>query len=147
MNKHVNFEDIIYILNVRIRMIKDLFHLDIDFDLFHSQTMKDLEFINSMMNTLTDKFLKNQNFLDRETDAEGILDVEWQFSQLLNEISNNINQYSFANTPETQTLIAALKKESIIRKKQIEESCTPAESSMSEPVVTYSELNGLLGSV
>ena len=146
MNKHINFEDIIYILNVRIRMIKDLFHLDVDPILFYGQTMADLDFINSTMDILTDKFLKNQNFVDRDTDAECILDAEWQFSQLLNEISNNKGQNSFTQFPETHTLIARLKRESVERKKHIEDFCTPAESSVLEPVVSLTELNGLLGS-
>lgn len=145
MNKQVNFEDIIYILNVRIRMIKDLLRLDIDMDLFYSQTVVDIEFISSIMDALTEKFLKNQNFFDRETDAESILDAEWQFNQLLIEISNNSGKYSFTNIPEAQTLIARLKKESTNRKKQIEESYTPTENSTAEPVVSHTELNGLLG--
>ena len=146
MNKQINFEDIIYILNVRIRMIKDLLHLDIDFELFYRQTTGDLEFISAMMDTLTEKFLKNQKFIDRETDAECILDAEWQFSQLLNEISNNNSRHSFFQLPETQALLSKLKKDSFNRKKQIELSYTPVESFITEPVVTHTELSGLLGS-
>jgi len=147
MNKQINFDDIIYILNVRIRMIKDLFRLDINMDLFYSQTVVDLEFISSLMDTLTEKFLKNHNFVDYETAAENILDAEWQFNQLLIEISNNSGENSFTRIPEAQTLITRLKKESANRKKQIEESCTSTENSAAEPVVTYTELNSLLGSV
>jgi hypothetical protein len=127
-------------------MIKDLFHLDIDFSLFYNQTIEDMEFINYILDTLTEKFLKNQKFIDRETDAESLLDAEWNFSQLLNEFSNNYSQYSSINFSETQTLIARLKKEGINRKKQIEESCTPDESLITETVVTHMELSDLLGS-
>jgi len=147
MNKQINFDDIIYILNVRIRMIKDLFRLDINMDLFYSQTVVDLEFISSLMDTLTEKFLKNHNFVDYETAAENILDAEWQFNQLLIEISNNSGENPFTRIPEAQTLITRFKKESANRKKQIEESCTSTENSAAEPVVTYTELNSLLGSV
>jgi hypothetical protein len=146
MNKQINFEDIIYVLNVRIRMIKDLFHLDIDFSLFYSQTIEDMEFISSTLGILTEKFLKNQKFIDRETDAESLLDAEWNFSQLLNEFSNNYSLYSFINFSETQALIARFKKESLTRKKQIEESCSPDESFITETVVTHMELSDLLGS-
>ena len=128
-------------------MIKDLLHLDIDLDLFYMQTMSDIEFINSMMDALTEKFLKNQKFVDRETDAENILDAEWQFSQLLSEITNNTGQYSLISFPQTQALISGFKKESASRKKLIEDSCTPADNAMTEPVVTHTELNGLLGGV
>jgi len=146
MNKRINFEDTLFILNVRIRMIKDLLRLDADSSLFYKQTMGDLEFISSILDTMTEKFLANLKFLDRETEADNLLDAEWQFSQLLNEISNNTSPYSRIYFPETFTVIDKLRNDSIKRKKQIEESYVPAEQSISEPVVTHAELNGLLGS-
>jgi len=146
MNKRINFEDTLFILNVRIRMIKDLLRLDADSSLFYKQTMGDLEFISSILDTITEKFLANLKFLDRETEADNILDAEWQFSQLLNEISNNTSPYSRIYFPETFTVIDKLRNDSSKRKKQVEESYVPAEQSISEPVVTHAELNGLLGS-
>jgi len=146
MNKRINFEDTLFILNVRIRMIKDLLRLDVDSSLFYKQTMGDLEFISSILDTMTEKFLANLKFLDRETEADNLLDAEWQFSQLTNEISNNTSPYSRIYFQETQAVIEKLRSDSLKRKKQIDESYVPAEQSMSEPVVTYAELNGLLGS-
>ncbi|MDR1840127.1 MAG: hypothetical protein LBQ93_11155 [Treponema sp.] len=146
MNKRINFEDTLFILNVRIRMIKDLLRLDADSSLFYKQTMGDLEFISSILDTMTEKFLSNLKFLDHETEADNLLDAEWQFSQLLNEISNNSSPYSRIYFPETQIVTDKLRNDSLKRKKQIEESYVPAEQSMSEPVVTNAELNGLLGS-
>jgi hypothetical protein len=146
MNKRVNFEDTIFILNLRMRMIKDLLQLDIDPGLFYRQTMSDLEFISSILDIMTEKFISNMQFLDRETEADNILDAEWQFSQLLNEISNNSCPYSQSYYPETQTWINKLKKDSFKRKNQIEVSYVPSEQSVSEPVVSHAELNGLLGS-
>jgi hypothetical protein len=145
MNKCVNFEDTLYILNVRIRMIKDLLRLDIESYLFYHQTIKDIEFISSTLDTMTEKFLTNINFLDRETEADNILDAEWQFSQLLNEISNN-SPYSPKFYPESTLCIEKLRKDSLNRKKQIEESSISAEQILSVPVVTHAELNELLGS-
>ena len=147
MNKCINFEDTIFVLNLRIRMIKDLLRLDIDSGLFYRQTMGDLEFINSMLDIMTEKFLTNMKFLDWETEADNLLDAEWQLSQLLNEISNNASPYSQVNYPETQTWIDKFKKDSFKRKKQIEDSYVQAEQSITEPVVTHAELNGLLGSL
>jgi hypothetical protein len=146
MNKRINFEDIIFILSLRIRMIKDLLLLDTDSALFHKQTMADLEFISSTLYVMTKKYLANLKFLDRETEADNLLDAEWQFSQLLNEISNNTSPYSQVYFPETQAVVDKLRSESIERKRQIEESYIPVEQSISEPVVTHAELNGLLGS-
>jgi hypothetical protein len=146
MNKQVNFEDTLFIINLRIRMIKDLLQLDIDSGLFYRQTMSDLEFISSILDIMTEKFLSNMKFIDREAEADNILDAEWQFSQLLNEVSNNSSPYSQNYFPETQTWINKLRNESIKRKKQIEESYIPSEQAVAEPVVSHAELSGLLGS-
>jgi hypothetical protein len=146
MNKHINFEDTVFIINVRINMIRDLLRLNVDANYFYSQSMSDLEFINIVMNMLTEKFLENLNFIDREVEADNLLDAEWQFCQLLNEISNNSSPFSPVIFPETPGIILRLKKENIRRKNQIEESYIPTESSKLEPVVSHAELNGLLGS-
>jgi hypothetical protein len=146
MNKRINFEDTLFILNVRIRMIRDLLRLDIDADLFFRKTMEDLEFINGALVTLMEKFLANLKFLDRETEADNLLDAEWQFSQILNEIFSNSSPFSPAHFPDAQTVISKLRKDSAGRQKQIEESYVPTENSTAEPVVSHAELNGLLGS-
>ncbi|MDR2965807.1 MAG: hypothetical protein LBU88_08535 [Treponema sp.] len=147
MNKRINFEDTIFILTVRIRMIKDLLRLNLDSGLFYRQTIGDLEFISSILDIMTEKFLANLKFLDRETEGDNLLDTEWQFSQLLNEISNNSSPYSQVYFPETQTWTDKLKKDSAKRRKLLEESSVSLEQSTSEPVVSNAELNGLLGSL
>jgi len=146
MNKRINFEDTIFILNVRIRMIRDLLRLDTDTAFFLRQTMTDLEFINITLDMLTTKFLANFKFLDRETEADNLSDAEWQFTQLLNEISNNSSPFSASRYPETVNWIEKFKKDSVKRQKTIEDSYHPASLSVIEPVVSNAELNGLLGS-
>jgi len=147
MNKRINFEDTIFILNVRMRMIRDLLRLDTDAVLFYGQTMGDLEFVSIVLDMLTEKFLDNLKFLDRETEADNLNDAEWQFSQILNEISSNSSPFSPVKFPEMQTLISKLKRDCARRQKQIEDSYEPAEHSSAEPVVSHAELNGLLGSL
>ena len=146
MNKRINFEDTLFILNVRIRMIRDLMQLDTDAEVFYRQTISDIEFIGSVLDMLTEKFVANLKFLDRETEADNILDTEWQYGQLLNEISGNSSCFTPSLFPEIPVLIAKLRTDGIKRKKQIEESYVPAEQSLNEPVVSHAELNGLLGS-
>lgn len=146
MNKRINFEDTIFILTVRIKMIKDLLRLDVDSELFYRQTMGDLDFISGILDVMTEKFLANLKFLDRETEGDNLLDIEWQFSQLLNEITNNSCPYSQASFSETYTLIEKLKNDNSKRIKQLEESSVSSgDHSTSEPVVSNAELNGLLG--
>jgi len=146
MNKLINFEDTIFILNVRIRMIRDLLKLDTDTSIFYSQTIKDLEFINSVLEMLSEKFLVNMKFLDREVEADNILDAEWQFSQVINETTNNSSPFSPDDYPDMPAVIAKLRKGSTFRQRRIEESYVPKDHSMAEPVVSNAELNGLLGS-
>ena len=147
MNKRINFEDIIFILAVRIRMIRDLLQLDTEPDLFFRQTVVDLEFIASILDLLAEKFVENLKFLDREAEADNILDAEWQFCQLLNEISKTSSPFSSTIYSELPVLINKLRTGSNKRKKQIEESYVPSEQSGNEPVVSHAELNGLLESV
>jgi len=146
MNKRINFEDTIFILNVRIRMIRDLLQLDTDAALFLRQTILDLEFINTALESLTEKFLANISFLDRETEADNLSDAQWQFSQLLNEITNSSSPFSAVHFPEIHNWIDKFKKDSLKRQKLIEESCVPTGQNSAEPVVSNAELNGLLGS-
>jgi len=147
MNKRINFEDTLFILNVRIRMIRDLLRLDTDTAVFYRQTMADLEFINSVMDTLNTKFLDNLKFLDREVEADNILDTEWQFSQIVNEISGNTGLFPSSTFPDFSITMAKLRADTLRRKKSIEESYVPSDNSIAEPVVSNAELNGLLGTI
>jgi hypothetical protein len=126
-------------------MIRDLLQLDTETGLFLRQTMGDLEFINLTLDTLTEKFLENISFLDRETEADNLSDAEWQFGQLLSEIINSSSPFSPAHFPETQNWVDRFKKDSAKRQKMIEESCAPEDRTSAEPVVSNAELSGLLG--
>ena len=127
-------------------MIKDLLLLNTDTASFYSQTMADLEFTGTILEMLTEKFIANLNFLDREMEGENILETEWNLGQILNEISNNSSPFTSSMFPEMPSIVAKLRKESVKRQKLIEESYVSAEHSMAEPVVSNAELNGLLGS-
>ena len=146
MNKRINFEDTIFVINVRLRLVRDQLALDIEAEHFYKQTVSDIDFINSTMEKLTERFLENLKFLDREAEADNILDAEWQFSQLLNVISVYSSPFSSTKYPEMTALVNKLTSDSKRRKKQIEDSYVPAEQFSSEPVVSHAELNGLLGS-
>lgn len=145
MNKRINFEDTIFILNVRIRMIRDLLQLDTDAGLFFRQTLEDLEFVSSVLGALTDKLIANPKFVDRELEADNLSDAEWQFSQILNEFSRNTCPFSPADFPEMPAWISRLREESAKRQKLIDATYVPAGPALMEPVVTHAELNGLLG--
>ena len=144
MNKHINFEDTIYILNIRIRMVRDLLRLDTDARLFLRKTMEDLEFIGFVLETLLGKLIANPEFPDRELDADNLSDIEWQFSQLLNEYSSDSSPFSTSLFPETAEWVCKLKEESGKRRKLLDESFVPVEHIHTESVVSQAELSGLL---
>jgi hypothetical protein len=121
-------------------------HLDTDVKFFYDQTIGDLKFIGSVMDMLSEKFLDNLNFLDRDIEADNIMNAEWQFSQILNVISSNSSPFSSADFPEILAIVDDLKKNSAERQKKIEESYDQTEHSLTEPLVSNAELNSLLGS-
>jgi flagellar motility protein MotE (MotC chaperone) len=127
-------------------MIRDFLRLDVDFAAFHDQMVQDIEFVNSALEATAEKFAADTKFIDREIESDNLLDAEWQFSQLLNEIASNQSPYSKKNFPEAQAIFDRLKKDSARRKKQLEDSCVSTERTVMEPVVSHAELHGLLGS-
>ncbi|MCL2066661.1 MAG: hypothetical protein FWG99_04270 [Treponema sp.] len=144
MNKNVNFEDTIFILNVRIRMVRDLLRLDTDTNLFLHKSMDDLEFIGSSLEILTEKLLANTKFIDREGESDNLCDAEWQFNRLLTEFAGDSSPFSAARFPEIEKDILKLKAESSRRRRLIDETSTPSELSESGPAVSRAELSELL---
>jgi hypothetical protein len=144
MNKRINFEDNIFILNVRIRMIRDILVLDTDPDLFLEKTMEDIDFINNTLEALLGNLIENKRLLERDTEFDNLSDLEWQFSQVLAEFLNGAGNISAAQFPMLKGKITMLRKYSQERKKAMEDARSPAESSAAEPVVSSLELSELL---
>ena len=144
MTKHIDFEDSVFILNVRIRMILDLLRLDIDTGIFLHKTLDDLKFIGTVLDALTEKLLANPRFLDRDIEADNLIDTEWQFKKLLHDFSCEASPFSVSLFPETESLIVRLRQESEERSKAINDVLVSAESGQPEPVVSQMEMNELL---
>jgi len=143
----LNFEDTIFILNMRIRMIRDTLRLTPPPELFLEKSLDDLEFIDSVLEELVRSFTESGSQYDRNGEFEYISDTEWQLSQLLTEFSLESSPFSAQTFPETIEKIAALRSSSNIRRKTLEETSVPLEIAHAEPVVSSAELNGLLGGV
>jgi hypothetical protein len=160
MNIKLNNEDTIFIVNIRIRMIRDILRLDADADLFLHQTIADMEFINSLLDILTTSLLNNSpmesdentlkttlgitGFVNQETYAENLSDTEWQFSQLLNEFLKKSSPFSPEKFPELLDWINRHKEECNRRRRLVDEALVPIEKAGMEPVVSQTELNLLL---
>jgi len=135
-------EDTIFIVGMQMKMIRDTLRLNPPPDLFLEKSIDDLCFINHILVSLS-KIINGNNggsgFIDY------ILDIEWQFSQLLIEFSVDSSPFSIRAFPDTREKIMSLRAESDARRKILEESFVLA-GDLEEPVVSTAELSGLLGS-
>jgi hypothetical protein len=141
MNKHINFEDNIFILNARIRMIHDTLTIEADPELFLEKTLDDLEFISGVLDTLLANLIENVRLIERAGEFNNLSDLEWQFDQLLTRFCNGQDGISAAH-PDIRKKLLPLKSKSTARRKAIDGSRGSGEQA--EPVVSSDELSELL---
>jgi hypothetical protein len=144
MNKRINFEDNIFILNGRIRIIRDLLILDTDPDLFLEKTVEDIDFIDRTLDALLENLIENKRLLERDAEFDNLSDLEWQFTRVLSDFLDNSGNISAARFPILKGKISLLRKRSQDRQKAMDSSRIQGESSLSEPVVSSLELSELL---
>ena len=136
MNKQINFEDNIFILNVRIRMLMDLLHLDVDPGFYAEKTLDDIAFIDMILNSLLKYLTENRMFHDREDELDKLIDLEYRFDQLLEGTGKCF--------PLIREQLLQYKTSSTERRKNIDDTRLPVDQSANEPVVSSLELNELL---
>jgi len=141
---NAGFEDIIFIVNMRIRMIRDTLRLNPSPDLFLDISLDDLAFIDWVLACLTQSLAESEGRCGGNNGYAYISDAEWQFNQLLTEFSQESSPFSASIYGETRSKITLLREASDGRRKAMEESELPSEMSKSEPVVSSAELSGLL---
>ena len=143
----MSFEDTVFILNIRIKMIKDTLRLSPPPELFLEKCLDDLVFIDHILAVLAQSLNENGNSANINGEYENFLDAEWQFSQLLLEFSNEASIFSENFLPDTRKKITILRESSSIRRKVIEETSIPTDITYMEPVVSSVELNSLFGGI
>ncbi|MDR1390704.1 MAG: hypothetical protein LBJ31_12110 [Treponema sp.] len=146
MNKRMNFEDNIFILNIRIRMIQDLLILDTDGDMFFSKTLDDLDFLDRSLGSLLAGLRENTRLIERDEQFYNLAGAERQFCELLIELSHGEGNISGARYPELHEKANILRNRSLERRRAIEESIVETKRISLEPVVGYDELHELLSS-
>jgi hypothetical protein len=144
MNKHINFEDNIFVLNTRIRMIRDLLILDTDPELFMEKTMEDLEFIDLTLTFLLVSLLENKRLIERDEQFHNLSETERQFCEVLSEILEGSGSISAVQFPVIRDKTTVLRNNSLERQKNIENTAFRGNKSSSEPVVSSDELSELL---
>jgi len=141
----VSFEDSVFIINIRLRAIRDTLCLNPPHELFLEKTIDDLVFVDRILAVLSQslKDSKNQNNGNGEFDY--LIDAEWQFSQLLIEFTRDANLPEGQESSEIKDKISALKNNSDLRRKVLDKTFQSVEQVNTEPVVSSSELSGLFG--
>jgi hypothetical protein len=140
-----NFEDSVFILNMRIRLIRDTLRLNPPPDLFLEKSLDDLHFIDNVLISLAQALADEKCQSDQNEVVDFLLDTEWQFSQLLIEFSLDSSPFSLRDFPQTRDKISLLRESNDARRKVLEETYIHIDDIQSEPVVTSAELTSLLG--
>jgi hypothetical protein len=144
MNKRINFEDNIYVLLTRIKLIQDLLALDTDPELFLDKTLEDIDFIDATLQALQVQMQENLRLIEREELMNHLSELEMQFSQALAGFLNSQGTISAQAYPAIRDKITILRTRSFERRK-IAKTASEASEGLSEaPVVSSDELNELL---
>ena len=144
MNKRVNFEDNIFILTMRIRMIRDIITLDADTELFLEKILDDISFTDHILRILLGYLQENDRLIAREEFLEHFLELEWQFSQVLGELMNHDGNISIRLIPSIQEKIAAYRNSSQERRRNAEKLSLTENFKAEDPVVSSDEITELL---
>jgi len=147
MNKCVNFEDSLFILAMRIRLIRDILTLDASPELFLQKTADDIMFTDHIFSVLLAYLEENHQLIERAELLQQVSDLEWQFSQLLQSFLLHDGNLSVKMLPDLQEKIAGCRASSLERL-SIAERLRPIESGNDKSsIVSSDELTELLKTV
>ncbi|MDR0721354.1 MAG: hypothetical protein LBF75_00995 [Treponema sp.] len=144
MNKHINFEDNIFLINIRLRMVQDMLVLEPDPELFLKKTMEDIDFIDDILGLLLDGLLENPHLIERNEQLVNLYAIECQFSQLLTLFLTGSGNISVLRFPVLREKITFLQAQSMTRKKLMDDFRNKTDQSIMEPLVSSDELSALL---
>jgi len=154
----VGFEDTVFLLNIRIRMVRDTMRLNPSGGLFMERCLDDIRFIDDVLSALAEQITMDSEREDADdgaADGEATVaatgevdyaaDTEWQFSQLLTEFLLESNAFSARATSTERGKIILLREGSNARRKVFEKFSTSSQADLAEPVVSSTELSILFG--
>ncbi|MDR2068809.1 MAG: hypothetical protein LBP71_02955 [Spirochaetaceae bacterium] len=144
MVKHINFEDNIFLLSMRIRMIRDLLLLDAEPELFLEITLSDIDFIDRTLTFLLKNLVENKRFIERDEQLHNLSKTECQFEEVLSELANGSGSISGAAIPPLREKISIFQKQSLVRQKAFAESKIEPGKKPDNTVVSSDELIELL---
>ncbi|MDR0628428.1 MAG: hypothetical protein LBG24_02055 [Treponema sp.] len=144
MNKHINFEDNIFLINIRLRMVQDMLVLEPDPELFLKKTMEDIDFIDDILGLLLDGLLENPHLIERNEQLVNLYDIECHFSQILIKFLTGSGNISVLRFPVLREKIIFLQAHSMTRKELMDDFQNKTDQSILEPLVSSEELSALL---
>ena len=145
MSRHCNFEDNIFIINMRIRVIRDLLFLDADPELFLDKTLEDVAFINKTLENLLGNLTINHRYIERDEQFHNLAETEWRFQAILYKLLNEDTVFPIKTDPQIIEPLKAITKETVERRKTLEKLCiNEIDKPTAEPVVSVDELSELL---
>jgi hypothetical protein len=144
MNKQLNFEDNIFILNTIIRQISDIICLDVDLELFLKKTIDDMSFMDNALAILWKNLSDNRLLIDRDDELNKLSDLEWCFTRLLTSINGNSSMSKALNQAENREKLDYYIANSSQRRKSIENSIINNPQAENTPIVSSFELGQLL---
>ena len=145
MNKRVNFEDNIFILLMRIRMIRDAITLDADPELFLEKTLDDISFTDQTLKILLEYLMENSRLIEREDLLDQFSEAERHFSQVIQNLLNHEGSISIQEIPAIREKLIIMRSASLERRKTAEnQGSLESNTSSSSPIVSSDELTELL---
>ena len=145
MNRHINFEDNIFIVNMKIRIIRDLLLLDADPELFLDHTLDEISFINKTQDILIEILMNNKRYIERDEQFHNLAETEIRFQEVIFKLISEENSFSLKTTPGILEKIGLIKNQSIERRKILEKLfMSDLDKPSAEPVVSVDELSELL---
>jgi hypothetical protein len=144
MHKQENFEDSLYLLMNRSKLIRDTLILGADPGLFFERTLEDIDFIDQIAEKLLNLLLGNNRLINREELFSHLTEVEWQFSQVLTSILNGSTTIPVNEMTPLKDKISILRDKSYERQRTTDTIRSTTENEPEEPVINSTELNELL---
>jgi len=144
MNKRVNFEDSLFILMMRLRMIQDIITLDADPDFFLEKTLDDIYFTDHILRILLDCLEENHFLIERVEVLEHLFELELQFSCVLQNLLEHDGNISVRAIPSISEKITACRDSSLERQRAIGKLNPVGTSQSASPIVSSDELTELL---
>jgi len=145
MNKRVNFEDNIFILMMRIRVIHDTIILDADPELFLEKTLDDICFTDQTLRVLLEYLVENSRLIERDELLEHFSEAEKHFSQAIQDLLNHNGSLSTREIPSIREKLLAFRNASLERRKTAENLSPFEDSTVSgSPIVSSDEIAELL---